>query len=107
MGRFISGDIVVLPFPFSDLTGSKRRPAFILAGVNGNDTILCQITSRARIDKYAILLDKNDFSVGSLSVPSAIRTNKLFTTDENIVLYTAGKITDVKRQEAIRMNTGF
>jgi hypothetical protein len=30
--RFVSGDVVVLPFPFSDLTGSKRRPALVLAG---------------------------------------------------------------------------
>jgi hypothetical protein len=29
MGRFVKGDVVVIPFPFSDLTGNKRRPALI------------------------------------------------------------------------------
>ena len=31
MARFIKGDVVIIPFPFSDLSGSKRRPAFVIA----------------------------------------------------------------------------
>ena len=31
MGRFVKGDIVVLNFPFSDLSGNKRRPALVVA----------------------------------------------------------------------------
>ena len=31
MGKFVKGDIVVIPFPFSDLSGSKRRPALVIA----------------------------------------------------------------------------
>ena len=46
MGKFVKGDIVVIPFPFSDLSSSKRRPALVLAGLKGNDIILCQITSK-------------------------------------------------------------
>lgn len=46
MGRFIKGDVVVIPFPFSDLTMSKRRPALVLAELSGDDLILCQITSQ-------------------------------------------------------------
>ncbi len=40
-----SGDVVVLPFPFSDLSESKVRPAVVLARANKSDWILCQITS--------------------------------------------------------------
>ena len=46
MAAFVKGDIVVLPFPFSDLSASKRRPALVLADLQGDDIILCQITSK-------------------------------------------------------------
>jgi hypothetical protein len=45
MGRFVKGDVVVTPFPFSDLSDSKRRPALVAAALKGGDVILCQITS--------------------------------------------------------------
>ncbi|WP_242716914.1 hypothetical protein [Microcoleus vaginatus] len=45
MATFVKGDVVVVPFPFSDLTQAKRRPALILATLEGKDLILCQITS--------------------------------------------------------------
>jgi mRNA interferase MazF len=43
MERFVKGDVVVIPFPFSDLSGSKRRPALFLADLAGDDTLLCRI----------------------------------------------------------------
>lgn len=46
MERFVKGNVVVVPFPFSDLTQAKRRPALIIAELEGNDLILCQITSQ-------------------------------------------------------------
>ena len=47
MERFVKGDVVVVPFPFSDLTAAKRRPALVITAFPGDDVILCQITSRA------------------------------------------------------------
>ena len=70
MATFVKGDIVVLPFPFSDLSASKRRPALVLANLQGDDIILCQITSKNTKDNYAIALNSNDFVGGSLSVAS-------------------------------------
>ncbi len=54
MERFVKGDIVVLPFPYSDLSSSKKRPAMVLADLKGDDIILCQITSQFVKDNYAI-----------------------------------------------------
>jgi len=50
MERFVKGDVVVIPFPFSDLTGAKHRPAFVVIDLLGDDIIFCQITSTVRAD---------------------------------------------------------
>ncbi len=90
MGKFVKGDIVVLPFPFSDLSGSKRRPALVLAKLTGNDVLLCQITSQASSDSISLVL--SDFTSGSLPVDSHIKYAKLFTADEQIFIKKAGHI---------------
>ena len=46
MARFVKGDVVVVPFPFSNLTEAKKRPALVIAVLSGDDVILCQITSQ-------------------------------------------------------------
>ena len=40
-----TGQVVVVPFPFSDLSQFKVRPAVCLANAGRGDWILCQITS--------------------------------------------------------------
>lgn len=56
MGVFVKGEVVIVPFPFSDLTNFTRRPAVVIAQLEGNDVILCQITSQARTDSHAIAI---------------------------------------------------
>mgnify|MGYP001579041457 CR=1 FL=1 len=58
MARFIKGDVVVVPFPFSDLTESKRGPALVISALEGDDLILCQITSQSVRDDYAVPLSE-------------------------------------------------
>jgi mRNA interferase MazF len=101
MGRFVKGDVVVIPFPFSNLTGNKRRPALILVDLNGDDCIICQITSKNRSDPLAIPLTATDFSSGRLPVDSFIRPNKIFTADKNLILSTVGHLTDKKISDVI------
>ena len=101
LGRFVKGDIVVLNFPFSDLSQTKRRPALVLATLQGDDLILCQITSQARADTYSLPLEQPDFSSGGLSQSSRIRPNRIFTADEAIIVYRAGHISEAKLDEAI------
>ncbi|MFA5874267.1 MAG: type II toxin-antitoxin system PemK/MazF family toxin [Anaerolineales bacterium] len=101
MGKFVKGAIVILPFPFSDLTTSKKRPAFVIADLDGNDVIVCQITSKVKSDHYSISLSKADFKSGRLDQDSFIRPNRLFTADANIVLYKAGNANSAKIDEVI------
>lgn len=107
MEEFVKGDIVVIPFPFSDLSEVKKRPAFVVKGLKGEDVILCQITSRAIKDKYSIQLRKTDFATGSLSIDSNIRPNRIFTADKNIILYKIGNIKENKTKEVIQKIIGI
>ena len=91
MERFVKGD-VVLPFPFSDLTEAKRRPALVVAELEGNDRILCQITSQLFRDRYAIPVEEGDFEDGSLNKASNVRPNRIFTADSKIILYRVGHL---------------
>jgi mRNA interferase MazF len=99
MEEFVKGSIVVLPFPFSDFSMSKRRPALVVANIKGDDIILCQITSKARIDDYSIVLAKHDFKQGSLPLESVIRPNRIFTADKSIIIYKAGLLKELKIKE--------
>ena len=92
MARFIKGDVVVVPFPFSDLTQAKRRPALVIANLEGDDLILCQITSQAVRDQYSIPANDNDFDTGGLKKPSNIRPNRIFTADSHIIFYRIGTL---------------
>ena len=89
-----------MPFPQTDLRVGKRRPALVVADLTGNDLILCQITSRARISEgYSVTLSSSDCEHGNLNVESYIRTNRLFTVEQSVILYVAAKIADAKLAE--------
>jgi mRNA interferase MazF len=101
MGEFIRGDVVVIPFPFSDLSGSKRRPAFVLADLPGDDIILCQITSQHTKDSFAVTLTGADFQNGSLPADSYIRPSRIFTADKSIIIKKAGTVSRYKQDEVV------
>jgi len=79
-------DVVLIPFPYSDLSQSKRRPALIIADVGMADFILCQITSKAYADRLAIPLLGSDFAEGGLRRESFVRIVKLFTANASIII---------------------
>ncbi len=101
LGKFVKGDVVVVPFPFSDLSKAKRRPALVLVDLKSEDLILVQITSQHIFDDYALGLDNNDFLEGSLNKKSNIRPNRIFTADNKIILYKIGCINENKIAEVV------
>ena len=88
-----AGDIVVLPFPFSDLSESKVRPAVVLARANKSDWILCQITSNPYGDA------QTDFKSGMLRLQSYARPSKLFTANEGLIISIEGTLKPEKLNE--------
>ena len=59
MGKSIVGDVVVVPFPQTDLTAGKRRPALVVATFPGDDLVLAQITTRPTVGACAIPIGRN------------------------------------------------
>ena len=92
MGAFAAGQVVLLPFPFSDLTRSKLRPALLLADAGRDDWIACQITSNPYADPHAILLAQEDFTAGGLQRASYARPGKLFTANISLFAVAAGLV---------------
>ena len=81
-----AGAVVLVPFPFSDLSQAKLRPAIVLADAGRDDWVLCQVTSNPYGDVRAILLDESGFVSGSLHVTSYARPGKLFTASSGLMV---------------------
>jgi len=90
--------VVLVKFPFSDLSSSKLRPAVVLASVGRDDWILCQVTSNPYADPRAIQITNDDFKTGSLQRLSYARPTKLFTANSSLMK------TEVGRLNAIAFN---
>jgi mRNA interferase MazF len=87
--RYRQGDIVLVTFPFTDLTSAKKRPALVISpdAINAlnQDLILVGITSHLAGDNYAIYLEEDDFLDGALPKKSMVKTTKIFTIHSAIV----------------------
>jgi mRNA interferase MazF len=85
MVAFGFASVVLVEFPFTDLSQTKLRPALVLAQATKEDWILCQITSNFGIDNKAIEIKDADFTQGSLRQISYARPNKIFTGHESLI----------------------
>lgn len=93
MGALAAGAVVLVPFPFSDLSQSKLRPAVVLADAGWGDLVLCQVTSNPYSDPLALELSPGSFSSGSLQRTSYARPGKLFTASRTLIVRQVGALT--------------
>lgn len=93
--------VVLVPFPFSDLSASKLRPALVLAASGRGDWICAQITSNPYSDPAAIEVGENDFAAGSLNRISYVRPGKLFTANESLFQRTVATMSEEKIRAVI------
>ena len=92
MESLAAGSVILIPFPFSDLSQSKIRPALVLANAERGDWILCQITSKPYADQRAMRLDQTDFTGGGLELTSYVRPGKIFTANEALMIERVGQL---------------
>ena len=101
MGVFAAGSVVLVPFPFSDLSRSKLRPAVVLTEADRDDLILCQVTSNPYSDGAAVALTSSDFLVGFLQRVSYARPGKLFTANTSLIVGDVGMLEDAVRDRLV------
>ena len=86
------GAVVLVTFPFSDLSQAKLRPTVVLAEVGRGDWVLCQITSNSYGDARAIRVTGGELQSGSLRLTSFVRPGKLFTASANLIVREVAKL---------------
>jgi mRNA interferase MazF len=96
------GSVVLIPFPFTDLQGSKVRPAVVLTS-NEQDVTICFITSELRWKTEHDVFVFPSASNG-IKVPSLIRVGKIATIDTSLALGLLGELSDV---EIAELNKGL
>lgn len=93
---FEQGEIVFVPFPFTDLTTTKKRPVLVISRTDYNrmsaDIITCGITSNIKETDYSVLIESKDLIKGFLPQPSRIKINTIFTLEKSIVIKSFGKV---------------
>ena len=102
MVKPVAGEIVVIPFTRADGSGENRRPALVIADLPGADLILCQITSRAHWDSFAVPLDNSDCERGQVGQPCFIRPQRLFTVEQHVIRHSVGKVVPEKFDEVFK-----
>lgn len=90
------GDIVLVRFPFSDLSSSKIRPVLVISNDSYNrkylDVVVCGITSNLHPTDYSIFIEQNDLETGLLKSKSKIKVDAITALEKSIFLKTIGKI---------------
>ena len=104
----MKGKIVLLPFPFTNLTSTKRRPALVLLE-RPNDVVVAFISSSIPkpIEFHHVFMDMNhqSFSMTGLKVSSTIYLDKIATIDKKLIIGELGQISnDIKLEVNIRIN---
>lgn len=88
--KYKKGDIVIIGFPFSDLSKTKKRPALIISNDTVNKTgdyLMIQVTSKISNDSLTLPINKTDFIDGKeLPLQSCIRFHKIFLLNESLII---------------------
>jgi mRNA interferase MazF len=90
MGIYRQHDIILIPFPFSDLSGQKVRPVLLLSNDAYNqlsaDVLVCGLTTNLRISPYSVIISVDDVEVsGSLKHASRIKTDTIASIEQSLL----------------------
>ena len=100
-----TGSVVLVPFPFTDLSGRKRRPALVISpeGFDDEDVVLCAITSRLpeRFSEWEASLGAEDIVEERLPKPSVVKVGKLFTMHRSLIARRIGTVKEYKLEEIL------
>lgn len=91
-------EIVLVPFPYSDLSSSKKKPVLIVSNDEYNakhdEVVVCVITSNLFQDEYSLLIENENLEFGLLPEKSVVKVHKLFTIHKSKILKKFSIVTD-------------
>jgi len=109
MSNYCRGEVVLVRYPFSDLSGAKIRPAVIINAPHiSQDVFILPLTSKTK----ALLVGEfvlNDWSKSGLNVETAVKRG-IYTVHQNLIIQRVGKLTDTDLKEledALRLWLGL
>ena len=92
--------LILIPFPYTDLSGAKKRPALVISSLDFNmkneDVICCLITSNPEDKQHAIKITSKDMESGYLEFESKVKPHRLFTINKQLVYKVLGKLNLLK-----------
>ena len=100
-----AGSVVLVPFPFSDLSRSKLRPAVVLAEISREDYVLCQSDEQPLRGSRGGGAYRRKLHVGELEAHELARPGKLFTANADLFESAAGELKEEVRSEIVEAVT--
>lgn len=88
--------IILIPFPYTDLSGAKKRPALVVSSLDFNakseDVICCLITSNLEDKQYSIKIINKDMENGYLEFESKVKPYRIFTVNKGLIYKMLGRL---------------
>ena len=100
MSFYLQQDIVLVAYPFTDASSTKKRPALIISNdkinrdVSTFDFIALAITSKLRCGNYAVQVKLDDLKGGRLPFLSEIRCDKFTSIQKDKIIKRLGTLKD-------------
>ena len=100
---FERGELLLVPFPFTDLSAAKRRPVLAVTAADSfGDFIAMPVTSRPQAE-HGLPLSAADMLTGTLPAPSWIRTNRIVTLNASLVVKSVGRVSEQVVTAAVKL----
>lgn len=105
------GDVVIMPFPFTDLTSKKIRPAVVISNERfnqkGRDIILIAISTKKGIPALSLPLRQPDLASGTLQKDCFVRMQNIFTLEKRLVIKTVAQVQPALLERVLERVHGF
>ena len=88
------GELVGIPFPYSNLASKKRRPVLVITTPDRHGDFVGLAVTSVPTRESAVPIDENSMAKGRLPRPSWVRCDKIFTLSESVLVRTYGKLKD-------------
>ena len=110
---YSQGDLVLVPFPFTDLSSVKRRPGVVVSPTpfhrHQEDVVLVAVTFQIpqAVSEFELPLTQKDMAIGTLPRQSVIRLTKLFTVHQRLIVKRVGRLRGEALERSLKRLRAF